>query len=233
MGSREAFPNGHLLFTPEALQARLGDENFAVIDVRPTHELIASGWIPGAAHFDLYGIGVTQTTPERFEEWIGIMRSMLALRGVGHDRTVVFYEETSGIRAARAFWVLEYLGHPDAHVLDGGFAAWRAAGLPISREMAAPKAHSFKVAPRPELFISADALNARLGEQGLCLLDARTDDEYYSRHVRAARGGAIPGAVHLEWVHYLDSAGRFKPYPELKALFENLGVTPEKAIVPY
>ena len=233
MTSTNSFPNGHLLFTPEALHARLGDENLVILDVRPTHELIASGWIPGAAHFDLYGIGVTQTKPALFEEWIGLMRSLLALRGVAQERTVAIYEETSGIRAARAFWVLEYLGHKDAHVLDGGFAAWRAAGLPVSREMAAPKARSFKVEPRPELFISADALNARLKEQGLRILDARTDDEYYARHVRAARGGAIPGAVHLEWTNYLDGSGRFKPCAELAALFKSRGITPEQAIVPY
>jgi thiosulfate/3-mercaptopyruvate sulfurtransferase len=233
MSSANSFPNGHLLFTPEALHARLGDEKLVILDVRPTHELAASGWIPGAAHLDLYGIGVTRTTPEAFEEWMTMMRSLLALRGVSHDRTVVIYEETSGIRAARAFWVLEYLGHSDAHVLDGGMAVWRAAGLPVSREMAAPKARSFKPTPRPELFISADALNARLRDEGLRILDTRADDEYYARNVRAARGGAIPGAVHLEWTHYLDGSGRFKPYPELAALFASHGITPEKAIVPY
>ena len=233
MSASQDFPNAHLLFTPEGLHQRLGGEKLVILDVRPTHELIATGWIPGAAHFDLYGIGITQTPPALFEEWIGMMRSLLALRGVSMDATVVVYEETSGMRAARAFWVLEYLGHRDAHVLDGGFAAWRAAGLPISREMAAPHPRSFKAAPRPELFISADALNERLGDPGLCILDTRTDDEYYSRNIRSARGGAIPGAVHLEWVNYLDDKGCFKPYPELAALFAGAGITPGKPVVPY
>ncbi|MCZ6552757.1 MAG: rhodanese-like domain-containing protein, partial [SAR324 cluster bacterium] len=106
MTGHDAFPNGHLLITPEALQARLGDGNLVILDVRPTHELAASGWIPGAVHFDLYGLGLTRTTPELFREWITMMRSQFALRGVGMDRTVVAYEETSGNRAARAFWLL-------------------------------------------------------------------------------------------------------------------------------
>lgn len=233
MSAAQDFPNAHLLFTPEGLKKRLGDEKLVILDVRPTHELAASGWIPGAAHFDLYGIGLTQTPPAIFDEWIGMIRSLLALRGVSQDVTVVVYEETSGMRAARAFWMLEYLGHQDAHLLDGGFKAWREAGMPISREMAAPKARSFKSAPRPELFISADALKARLGEKDLCILDTRTDDEYYARNIRSARGGAIPGAVHLEWVRYLDEKGRFKPYPELAALFAGVGITLGKPVVPY
>jgi thiosulfate/3-mercaptopyruvate sulfurtransferase len=233
MSTARPFPNGQLLFTPEQLHGKLGDEKLTILDVRPTHELVQHGWVPGAAHFDLYGNGITRTTPELFEEWINLMRSLAALRGVALDRTVVIYEETSGNRAARLFWVLEYLGHEDVHVLDGGFGAWRGAGLPVSREMREPKARSFKPKPRPELFISADELNRRLREPGLSILDTRSDDEYYSRHIRSARGGAIPGAVHLEWTNYLDDSGRFKPYPELLALFASRGIRPENAIVPY
>ena len=233
MSDPQTFPNGRLLFTPDRLQARLGDERLTILDVRPTHELVAAGWIPGAAHFDLYGIGITRTGPPLFEEWIGMMRSLAALRGVSMDQTVVIYEETSGNRAARLLWVLEYLGHDDVHLLDGGFGAWRRAGLPVSRDMHEPKARSFKAKPRPELFISADGLNARLHEPGLCILDARTEDEYYARQVRAARGGAIPGAVHLEWKDLLDETGSYKPPLELQALFAARGITPDKSVVPY
>jgi len=233
MNPAGSFPNGQLLFTPEQLHAKFGDAKLTILDVRPTHELIRHGWVPGAAHFDLYGIGTTQTKPELFEEWITMMRSLSALRGVSMEQTVVIYEETSGMRAARLFWVLEYLGHQDVHVLDGGFGAWRAAGLPVSRDMREPKARSFKAQPRAELFISADELNRRLREPGLSILDTRSDDEYYSRQVRSARGGAIPGAVHLEWTNYLDESGRFKPNLELLALFTSCGIRPENAIVPY
>jgi len=58
-------------------------------------------------------------------------------------------------------------------------------------------------------------------------------DEYFGRAVRAARGGAIPGAVHIEYVNNLDETGAFKPADELKAMYEAAGITPEKEIVPY
>ncbi|MCH7653699.1 MAG: hypothetical protein IIB14_08500 [Chloroflexi bacterium] len=67
----------------------------------------------------------------------------------------------------------------------------------------------------------------------LTVLDTRGDDEYYARNVSLARGGAIPGAIHLEWTDYLDDAGRYKPQAELAALFEGAGITRDKPVVPY
>jgi thiosulfate/3-mercaptopyruvate sulfurtransferase len=228
----EAFPNADLLWTPAQLKARLGDPRLALVDLRASHEVMG-GVIPGAAHFDLYGIGLTQTTPALFDEFINLMRSLLGLRGVGMDKTVVFYEAQTGTRVARAFWLLEYFGHTDVHVLDGGMEGWRAAGFGTTQQMAEPHPSSLKIKPRKELFISADELNERLAKGEVQPLDTRADDEYYGRHKRAARTGAIPKAVHVEWVHYLDEQGRFKPPSQLGALFRSAGITPDKAVVPY
>lgn len=234
MAGNDAFPNGHLVWTPEALHARLGDENLALLDVRPSHEIMG-GIIPGAAHLDLYGIGLTRTTPELFEEWINLMRSLLGLRGVGMDKTVVVYEEhQTGIRASRAFWLLEYFGHPDVHVLDGGVLAWREAGYETVQEMKPPRPARMPIEPQRDRFISADDLAALLGQDDVLPLDTRTDDEHYGRNTRGGpRGGTIPGSVHLEWVQYLDAKGRLKPPAELLALFESHGVRRDKRIVPF
>jgi thiosulfate/3-mercaptopyruvate sulfurtransferase len=228
----EAFPNAALLWSPAQLKARLGDPKLALIDLRPSHELMG-GVIPGAAHFDLYGITNTQTTQPVFDEFITMMRSLFAMRGVGTEKTVVLYDAETGTRVGRAFWLLEYMGHGDVHVLDGGMRAWRAAGFESTHEMAEPHATSFKIKPRPELFISADALNERLGRGDVCPLDTRTNEEYYGVHKRAARAGAIPKAVHVFYERYLDGEGRFKPPSQLGALFRSAGITPDKAIVPY
>jgi thiosulfate/3-mercaptopyruvate sulfurtransferase len=234
MAADAGYPNAQLLWTPQQLHARLGDEKLALLDVRPSHEVIA-GVIPGAAHLDLYGLGLTRTTPELFEEWVHLMRSLLGLRGVGMDKTVAIYEEhQTGIRAGRAFWLLEYFGHTDVHVLDGGMLAWREAGYETTQEMAPPKPARLPVTPQAERFVSADELHGLLGQDDVQLLDTRTDDEYFGRNTRGGpRGGTIPGSVHLEWLHYLDEKGRMKPAAELAALFEQAGVTRDKRIVPF
>ena len=67
-----------------------------------------------------------------------IIDHLFNLRGVDANTPVVVYDEQSGMRAARAFWFLEYFGHPRVQVLDGGFGAWIRAGLPVTREAAPP-----------------------------------------------------------------------------------------------
>lgn len=233
MADPDGFANGELIWSPEQLQARLGDENLVILDVRPTH-MVMEGIIPGAAHFDLYGVHLAKTTPEPMALYIDMMRSQFGLRGVGMERTVVVYEEETGVRAARVFWLLEYFGHGDVHLLDGGIKAWRAAGYETVREMKPPKPHSLPITPREDIFISADDLNTKLNDPQLVVLDTRADDEWTGKNTRGGpRGGTIPGGVHLEWVNYLDEDGKFKKPAELAALFEGAGVTRDKMIVPF
>lgn len=227
----DSFPNAELIWTPQQLHARLGDSTLTLVDVRPTHEAMR-GIIPGAAHFDLYGLGVTRTTPELFGEWVNMMRSQLALRGAGTDQTVVFYEGDSGMRAARGFWLMEYMGHKDVHVLDGGVKAWLDAGYELTQEMAAPKPHSLKMTLQEDLFISADQLNQRLGD--VVPLDTRSHDEHLGVNKRGGpRGGTIPGAAYVEYTEAVGDDGRFKAPAELLALYEAQGVLRDKAIVPF
>lgn len=233
MSDPSSFHNGNLMWSPQQLKERLGDENLAILDCRPTHEVM-TGIIPGAAHIDLYGVGLTQTRPGYFEEFINLMRSQFGLRGAGTDKTVVIYDDSSGNRMARAFWLFEYIGHQDVHFLDGGMKSWRATGYEVASEMTPPKPKLLKLNPRPEIFINADDLNTKLGNPELVLLDTRSDKEWSGENKRGGpRGGTIPGAVHLEWRNLLDQEGCFKSAQELTTLFESVGVLRDKAIVPF
>jgi thiosulfate/3-mercaptopyruvate sulfurtransferase len=229
----KGYANPDLLWSPPELQARLSDADLRVIDVRPTHSLVQQGWIPGAIHFDLFGISLNDTAPEPLRAFMWTIEHLFEARGVNLDTPVVFYEDIAGMRAARGFWLLEYLGHTDVHVLDGGFNAWKAAGLPISHDMQAPRGTTFRSRPRPELHWSADDLYGHLRDADLAIIDTRSDDEYLGKSVRAARGGTIPGAIHLEWTHNLDAQGAFKPGAELRAMYEAKGITRDKACAPF
>ena len=65
------------------------------------------------------------------------------------------------------------------------------------------------------------------------ILDTRSDGEYCGTLVRAARGGAVPGAVHIEWTRNLSPDGRFKPAAELRKMYEAAGVTPDREVITY
>jgi thiosulfate/3-mercaptopyruvate sulfurtransferase len=228
----EGYANPDLLWTPEQLYRRLGDANLAIIDVRAA-ATYAQGWIPGAVHFDLFGLSLNDTSPKPLAAFMWMIQHLFEQRGVNLDKTVVFYEGIAGMRAARGFWFLEYFGHTDAHVLDGGLNAWQAAGYPVTTEAPHVREVHFQPRRRESLHISADDLHALLGASDMALLDTRTDDEYLGKNVRAARGGTIPGAVHLEWVNNLDAAGAFKPAAELRAMYAAAGINADQTVVAF
>ena len=89
-----------LLTTPAELQKKLGSPDLCLIDVRPA-EQFAQGHIPGAVHFDLFGLSLVDTTEAPLKAFMHMIHHVLELRGVSEAKEVVFYEANSGMRAAR------------------------------------------------------------------------------------------------------------------------------------
>ena len=225
--------NPHLLTSPDALRAALEQPaKPLLIDLRPPEDF-AAGHIPGAVHLDLWGVSLIDTDPAPLRAFMWMIDHLFQLRGVEPSTPVVVYDEQSGMRAARAFWFLEYFGHPDVKVLDGGFGAWTRAGLPVTRDAVAPTQSTWTGTPQERAIATWRDVEARLGQRDVVILDTRSDDEYTGTLVRAKRGGRIPGAVHVEWTRNLGPDGRFKPVDELRKMYESAGVTPDKEVVTY
>jgi thiosulfate/3-mercaptopyruvate sulfurtransferase len=206
--------------------------NALVIDLRPAEEF-ARGHLPGAVHLDLWGVSLIDTSEAPLRAFMWMIGHLFGLRGVSADRPVVVYENDSGMRAARALWFLDYLGHPAAAILDGGFTAWVRAGGAVTTDAVAPTATDWLGAPDPSKIATWMDVRDRLGVPSTTILDTRSDAEYFGDAVRARRGGAIPGAVHLEWKCNLAPDGRFKPPAELRAMYEAVGVTADREVVTY
>src|SRR5919198_577041 len=150
----KGFANPQLLTTPEALAAAIKEQTKQLIlDLRPAEDF-AAGHIPGAIHIDLWGVSLIDTDPAPLKAFMWMIEHLLALRGVERDTPIVVYDEQSGVRAARAFWFLEYFGHPRVQVLDGGFNAWGRAGLPVTREAQAPPKSTWTGTPQPSRIAS-------------------------------------------------------------------------------
>lgn len=229
----KGYANPDLLTTPTALAAaQAAATPPLVIDLRPPEDF-ASGHIPGAVHLDLWGVSLIDTDPAPLKAFMWMIDHLFNLRGVTETTPVVVYDEQSGLRAARAFWFLEYFGHPSVQVLDGGFGAWTRANLPVSRDAAAPPKSTWAGTPQERTIATWRDVQSRLGQPGVVLLDTRSDGEYDGTTVRARRGGHIPGAVHVEWTRNLGPDGAFKPAAELRAMYEASGVTPDKEVVTY
>lgn len=221
-----------LLTTTAELQQKLGSPNLCIIDARPAEEF-ARGHIPGAAHFDLFGLSLVDTSAAPLRAFMFMIHHVLELRGVSEAKEVVFYDQNSGMRAARGLWFLEYFGHPHGRMLDGGFGAWNAAGAPTTTDAIAPKAATFKVSEHPDVLATVDDVLRSLNKKDVAILDTRSEGEYRGTHVRAARGGAIPGAVHIEWTDNLAADGKFKSDAELKSMYHRAGITADKEVISY
>jgi thiosulfate/3-mercaptopyruvate sulfurtransferase len=111
--------------------------------------------------------------------------------------------------------------------------AWQASGAPVTIDCTAPKAASFKTAERRDVLATADDVLRALDHEGTIILDTRSEGEHFGTMVRAARGGAIPHSIHIEWTDNLDAAGKFKSNEELKAMYDRAGVTPDREVYSY
>jgi len=221
-----------LLTTVEELRGKLGAPNLCIIDVRPAEDY-ARGHIPGATHFDLFGLSLIDTGEAPLTAFMFMIHHVLELRGVSETKEVVFYEDNSGMRAARGLWFLEYFGHKKVSILDGGIQAWKKAGFPITTDTAPPKGTQFKPSENRATLATYEDVLKSIDNPRASIVDTRSEDEYMGRLVRAARGGAVPGAVHLEWTQNIAPDGGFKTEAELRAMYEKLGVTPDKEAVAY
>lgn len=228
--TEQGYANPQFLWTPEELHGRLNDPKLCLIDTR-TGEEYSQGHIPGAQSFDLFGISLSDTDPGPLKAFSSMIENLMSFRGVAFDKTVVFYGDISDVRAARGFWFLEYFGHVDVHVLDGGIRAWRDAGYPVTSEAKVAKQATFEAKLQPQTLATYRDILDGLHRSDVVILDVRTDGEYLGTSVRAARGGTIPSAIHLEWVHNVDAKGRFKTAAELRQQYEALGITPDKDVV--
>ncbi len=149
--------------------------------------------------------------------------------GIGPGVQVVAYDAQGGPYAARAWWLLQWLGHAQAAVLDGGTGAWLAAGGHLATDTpgAAPLPPYPAAAPAMPT-IDAQALLARLSD--VRIFDARAAERYRGDvEPLDAVAGHIPGAVNRFFKDNLLPDGRFKPAGQLRTEFTALGVAPGAA----
>ncbi|MEG1053458.1 MAG: sulfurtransferase [Janthinobacterium sp.] len=159
---------------------------------------------------------------------------LAALRGWGisDDTQVVAYDGQGGMFAARLWWLLRWLGHPNVAVLDGGLAAWQAQGLPVVTPVA-PRAPG-KLTEKASLTrtVTVQDVVANLETRALTVIDARAPDRYRGENESIDPvGGHIPGAKNRFFKDNLQPDGRFKSAEELRRDFSALLDAPQAAVM--
>lgn len=231
------YPNGHLLVEPEWVAANINDPNLRVIDLRSAADF-ARVHIPGAVNIGNWRVDLNDEDVP-IDGWLlseDKFEALMQHLGVNENTQVVIYDQSNANSAARLFYALELYGHFDkASILNGGFAGWTAAGNPIGRQVTQPAPGNFRAVLDESRIATADYVAERIGAEGVTIIDARTAGEYAGTDVRAARGGHIPGAVHVEWTNNVVAGDvqRFKSADDLFAMYSGVGVDTAEEIIAY
>lgn len=223
-----------MLISPEALAKRLDDKNLRVLDIRPEEEYSA-GHIPGAVHLDLDAWKEFAKTPGALQDAAAWAERVGAL-GIGPDTEVVIYGGKMN-EAARAWWILTYLGHDQVRLLDGDWQTWTTAPPKRPVETEPPEVAGAKFTPHfhPERLAEIGEVKNWLSGSEVAIVDARTEGEYTGAEVKKGnpRAGRLPDAIHLNWEDLRRPDGRFKPPRQLKQMFEAAGLSPDQTVVTY
>ncbi len=219
---------------PAWLAERLNDPGIRVVEVDVSRSAYEQGHIPGAvlwnAYTDLRHADYSPLDRREFEE-------LLSRSGLAPDATIVFY----GYGPSLGFWLMKAYGHERALVLHGTRDGWRDAGRPWTTDLPKPVSSTYTL-PGAEAtrLISLDALQGTLGTEDPVILDVRSDAEFAGERFwpsgateGAGRPGHIPGAVHLHPDLLRTADGAFKNAAEVRQLFEDRGVVPERSVVTY
>lgn len=217
------------------LATHLGAADVRVFDVRHDltnhavgREAYAAGHIPGARHLDhetelaaaRTGKNGRHPLPDR-----GQFGALMAAHGVTPETLVVAYDASGGMYAAHLWWMLRWLGHDRVAVLDGGWQAWQAAGLPTSTEAPAPVPAGAPVTPAAPLVgsVDAQAVLDNIARPAFTVIDARAANRYRGEvEPMDPVAGHIPGALNRPNGQNLQADGRFKDAAQLRQEFTAL-----------
>ena len=211
----------NLLISSEELYRKTQKrDDTIIVDTRPFSEY-KKGHIPGAINVDLFQLHWFDTTKRGINDFNRQTRLMLSNLGIKKESNVIFYDDISGISAARGVWLLLYFSHEKVSILDGGFEKWKTEGYPV--ELKSNQLSHVRFAGKPNSKIIADAEEVRrsISKKNLVIVDARSRQEYNGSEVRAARRGHIPSAVNIDWTQNIQNS-TFKSKAELSKIYSKI-----------
>ena len=243
MSTVTATASDAVLISPTQLLALQAAEPVVLIDTRDA-DTYALGHIPGAVNLRETFTYLATSTPQGLQELKDTFAAHLGAIGLSGAETAVFYEDAlnSGYgQSCRGYYLLTWLGYPKIKVLNGGFSAWKASGLPVSTEAVTPVAATFPELPLTDVMLTQEDVQAALGTDTV-LLDVRDVDEWigdssspYGRDF-APRKGRLPGARWVEWYRFMKPSPQgpvFKTPDEVRAECATAGIGTDDTIYLY
>lgn len=224
------------LISVEELKILMRDQASNIVILDASHDLFdatlgrrnyEAGHLPDARFVSLdtdmggqkNGTNGRHPLPER-EHAVDVLRGL----GVNDDTQVIVYDQCEGMHAARVWWTLNWLGHRDVAVLDGGLKAWQRHGGDVETDMPPPAAKgNFSDRGEGMPVVSYEDVLRNIDTEERLVVDARAEDRFAGQNETLDPiGGHIPGAVNHFYKHNLNPDGTFKTVEQLTAQFQSL-----------
>lgn len=228
-----------LLVSTDWAADHLKDQGIRFVEVDVNTRSYDSGHIPGAAGWNWQKqlqdqLRRTIASKEDFQ-------SLLRESGIDNDTTIILYGDNNNWFAAWAYWLLKYYEYDKVKLLDGGRKKWEDEGRPLTTDIPEFKPTDYTITgTNQELRAFRDDVAKTIGNENTGLVDVRSPDEFTGKILAppglnelSQRAGHIPGASNIPWSQAVNEDGTFKSEEELKQLYENQGITPDKQIIAY
>lgn len=231
------------LVSAATLQQHIDDPHWIVMDCRFSLSDVAwggsayrQGHLPNARYADLnqdLSSAVKDYTGRHPLPDIKVLAAKLGQWGIRNASQVVVYDYTGGAFAARLWWLLRWLGHPNVAVLDGGIQAWQRHGGTLTTVLPKVKPVPFRCYVDDNQWLTSRQVQNLLAQKAICLIDARAPERFHGINEPIDPvAGHIPYAINRLLQLNLDSKGLFLPASELKQQFSTLlGAYPSEQVV--
>ncbi len=236
----QQYANPDALVSTEWVAQHLNDPNIRIIEVDVDTSAYEQGHIPGAIAWnwkqDLQQQPV-RDIPNK-EQW----EELLSRSGITPDTTVILYGDNNNWFAAFAYWLFKLYGHNNVKLMNGGRKKWLEEGRELTNDVPSYPRTDYKAPdPAPQLRALRDEVMKVLGKPDVGLVDVRSPKEFSGELLApenlpqegAQRGGHIPGAKNIPWSTAVNEDGTFKSPEELRKIYQDQGITPDKEVVTY
>ena len=152
-----------MLISTQDLEKIYQDDCVLILDAR-SYKDYSNGHIPGAVSLDLFSFHWADTSQKGLVSFGEHMRKILSYAGIDENKKIIFYDNTSGMLAARGVWMCLYFSHPDVQMLDGGISKWTEENLHTETESTIYKPSKFTAPIDPSIIIGFEELNENIGK---------------------------------------------------------------------
>ncbi len=227
-----AYAHPDQLVETDWVAAHAADRDVRIVDMRRSG--YEEGHVPGAVPLAPEAIRDAKSPPTFLPPPADFER-MMARLGISNATRVVVYDERGGIYAARLWWILNYFGHTNVALMNGGWIKWAAEHRPGVSAAPAVAPARFASHPQPRWLATAADVVAAIQQPAAKIVDARTQAEIDGKDLRGIRrGGFVPSSVSVYWEDLLDPQQKtFKPADDLRKIYADRGILPSDDVIVY